>query len=120
MKTIINFIGSANLLLSDQTTLPALEILVLITLFYAWIQEKRRPGIVVIRGKESWGYFWIAYGIISVILTQIVLASGAFTQHKIVLVAFNLSSALYLCFFNGWSRNKIIGAVNKSKNKKEF
>jgi len=92
-----------------------------------WARLKRRilgsPGIEVgmsvKRGDESWSYFLFAYGVASVIITQVISSTSAFRNHKTIFVLSNLSALLYLCFFNGWFRNRILGLILKARTLEE-
>jgi len=83
MTEIINLI---KFLLTDRIVFLIFEVLILIILIYSRFREVRHTGIIITRGPESWNNFIIAYGVISVILNQVVIASSAFTQYKIIFI----------------------------------
>jgi len=62
----------------------------------------------VIRGKESLLKFEFAWGILSFVLIELINISSAFSGYKLIFAALDVSLLFYLCFFNGWFRNKII------------
>lgn len=92
-----------------------------------WTRLKRRilgaPGIEigmsVKRGDESWNSFLFAYGVASVIITQVISSTSAYRNHKTILVLSNLGALLYLCFFNCWFRNKVLGFIHKARTLEE-
>lgn len=71
------------------------------------------------RGEKSWSYFPLAYGILSVVVTQINSISEFAKGYKVLITVADLAILLYLSFFNSWFRNKTIGFINKSKLKDE-
>lgn len=114
---------TASFLVSDKVWLLAEQFLILMVGIYSLFQEGRGKSVdlqaEVTRGPESWQQFVFAWGILSVILIHIVSVSSAYREHKVLILMFDMSVALYLCFFSSWFRNKIIGLVNKAKTKKE-
>lgn len=79
----------------------------------------KRSGRAVKRGEKGNTVFYIFYGIISVILLQIVSITKEAEGYKVFFIILDLLLVLYLCFFNSWSRNKIIGIYGKFENKIE-
>jgi hypothetical protein len=82
-------------------------------------QKMRRDIVSVKRGKESLNYFPIAYGILSVIIIQMLCLSEFGKGYKIVIAIFDLVTLLYMTFFNSWFRNKIIDFFVAHQNKAE-
>lgn len=73
----------------------------------------------VARGEKSWNYFYLAYGILSLFVTQIISLSECGKGYKVFITLVDLGTLLYLAFFNSWFRNKIIGLIAVSQTKKE-
>jgi len=92
---------------------------------YALMQDLRikfsRGGLsaTVERGPESWSYFYLAYGALALILLELINTTEAFHGHKTLITIVDLGALVYLCFFNGWFRNKIVFVVSASKQKME-
>jgi len=109
-------------IVGDKYTFPFFEILFLLFVVYVVMKDwkfRRSSGGTVKRGKESWSYFYLTYGIASVIMMQIISVSDSLKNYKVVISVVNLGLLLYMCFFNGWFRNKIVGIISKSKEMKE-
>jgi hypothetical protein len=62
----------------------------------------------VIRGKQSLLKFEFAWGILSFVIVELINISNAFAGYKLIFAALDVSLLFYLCFFNGWFRNKVI------------
>lgn len=71
------------------------------------------------RGPESWNKFNLAYGILSVLVVQVVSASSAYEEHKVFFSLLDLGLLLYLCFYNGWFRNQLMKFVISSQEMQE-
>lgn len=108
------------LIFNDYNVLLAIELIILFLVFYGWIKEGSRSFGKVKRGQESWNNLYLAYGIILVIINQIIDTSDEFKGYKVAIMLFNSIAILYLCFYNSWFRNKLIGFFIKSKDKEEF
>lgn len=108
-------------LLSDKTIFPLLHLALLVLLLYALFREyqMRRDNSKVKRGDKSLGYFSLAYGILSVIIIQIISISEWGKGYKVIITTIDLGILMYLTFFNSWFRNKTIGFVVASKNKED-
>jgi len=89
--------------------------------FYAIHREQimKLDMVSVRRGKEGWNYFYIAYGILSIIVIQIISLSEFGKGYKVLFAVMDLAILLYLTFFNSWFRNKTMGFVVASQNKEE-
>jgi hypothetical protein len=106
----------------DKFTFPSFELLFLLFVFYVVFRDWRfrhLPGGKVKRGEKSMGYLYLADGITSVIMMQIISVSDSLKGYKVNISVINLSLLLYMFFFNGWFRNKVIGVIIKSKEKEE-
>ncbi len=104
-------------LFNDNFIFPVFEIIFVLIFFYA-LMFKRSIARVK-RGETSWNYFSIAYGILSVIMVELVSATESINGYKTIIILANLGMLLYLCYFSGWFRNKIIGFFINSKEKWE-
>ena len=133
-----SLLGKALLLMrvvsSDRIFFFAFEVAFWVLVISAYFKEKqfgrrlRRkifgpPGLEatlsVKRGEESWNGFILAYGVASVIFAEVISSTSAFPNHKTILMVSNLSALLYLSFFNGWFRNRILGLILKAKTVEE-
>jgi len=107
---------------SDKIIFPIFELFFLLFFVYAIARDKkligRKKGAVlsVKRGELSWNNIFISYGLASVVIIQIISSSESLKNYKVIISLMNLVFLMYLVFFNGWLRNKIIGIVSKSKN----
>jgi hypothetical protein len=110
---------------SDKFIFPLFEGAFLFLFIYALLHEKgflrnqSNLKLSVERGKESWGNFTLAFGIASIVLMQIINSADALYGYKTFISIGNLLMLIYLIFFNGWFRNKVIGLIIRSKNKIE-
>lgn len=84
-----------------------------------WFRSKSGVKIELTRGHESWSYFAFAYGTTAVVMLEIINTTKAADGYKTILTIADVAILLYLCFYNSWSRNQIVGIVTKSKNKIE-
>ncbi len=112
-------------ILSDKVIFPVFEISFFLLFFYAFLREKgffiNKSGVKlsVKRGKESWNNFYLTFGIASIILIQVINSSNSLRDYKTIISIINLIVLVYLTFFNGWFRNKIIAFISNSQNKVE-
>lgn len=68
------------------------------------------------RGDISWAYFPIAYGIVLTLSVGVIqLLEIVSWYYRIVIMIATALLFFYLCFFNGRSRNFIVGFFTKSK-----
>ncbi len=112
-------------LFNDEVIFLLFELLFLVLFLYALAKEHglftRKTGVVasVKRGEKSWNYFYLAYGIASVVLLQVINSAESLEGYKTIISLINLLMLSYLAFFNSWFRNKIVGFINTSKQKWE-
>jgi thiosulfate reductase cytochrome b subunit len=111
---------------SDKFIFPLFEGAFLFLFVYALLHEKgflrnqSNLKLSVEKGKESWGNFTLAFGIASIIvLMQIINSADALHGYKTIISIVNLLMLIYLIFFNGWFRNKVIGLIIRSQKKIE-
>lgn len=71
------------------------------------------------RGEQSWKDFNLVYGILALIVLQVINTSEAFKGYKTFITLLDLGLLLYLCFYNGWFRNKVLGLLVKSREMEE-
>ena len=113
-------IGLLRMVSSDKHILILLEGLIFLTLLYAvnfdLNPRYRRKGIPleVTRGEKSRTSLATACTLtVGFLAGSIVAVSSYPGNHKVVLILFNSASITYLCLFNSWCRNKIIGWVSQ-------
>ena len=99
----------------------ALVLLVIYAIFRQWVARRREArgmnGVdaTVIRGEIGWSHLNLAHGIASILLIQVISVSESFKGHKVALSIADLGILIYLFFYNGWFRNKVMGYIIKSK-----
>jgi hypothetical protein len=105
--------------LSDAVLFPLLQAaLLLFALFAAlrdWIAVRkagRGVAMLVTRGKTSMGYFYGAYTAISGLLVGICLFVDAAKGHRVLWLTLDVSAAAYVCLFNVWFRNHLVGFID--------
>ena len=108
-------------ILSDVVIFTALHVVFIILLFYAIYGEWKMKNDIssVKRGQKSWDHFNLGYGILSVVVIQLISISEVGKEYKVFISVVDLGILFYLTFFNSWFRNKMIGIVVASKNKEE-
>ncbi len=84
-----------------------------------WFRSKSGITVALTRGHESWSHFAFAYGTTAVVMLEIINTTKAAEGYKTILTIADMAILLYLCFYNSWFRNQIVGIVTKSKNKIE-
>ncbi len=109
---------------SDGVILITFEFLFLGLFVYAlrirWVIKRRTGAIAIItRGEESWQKLYIAFGIASLVILQLVNLSEFGRGYKVIISIIDLVCLVYLTFYNAWFRDKIIAIISKSKDMKE-
>lgn len=106
----------------DKLIIFIFEITILVFLVFALIRNEiyrieRKKGVAskVKRNEISWGYLTAAFGILSLLSYKILALSEFYKGYKVIITLFNEISFLYLCYFNNWLRNWIIGFYSKLK-----
>jgi len=62
------------------------------------------------------GYFYATYAAISGLLVAICLSVGVVKDHRVLWVVVDTAAVAYVCLFNGWFRNHLVGfAIYLSK-----
>ena len=113
--------NSASYIFGDSFVFIFLHIVLILTLAYSIFGEKRMKQDMasVKRSDKSWNYFYLAYGILSIVITQIISISECGKGYKVLITVIDLGILMYLSFFNNWFRNKTIGFIVASKMKEE-
>lgn len=105
--------------LSDKYIFPLFEGLFFFFFLFAALKDviarqiRKKPGVsfTLMRGEESMNWFFVAYGLTSVIIIQIINSAETFGGYKTLISLLNLAMLCYLSFFNNWFRNKIVGTI---------
>lgn len=97
----------------DVVVLPAVNVVLALLVLVAVLQDVRAKrsrgiGLQVKRGENSMNFLYIFYGIASVIYALIVQVAEAAQGYKAAIIVADYLGLTYLCFFNGWFRNKVI------------
>lgn len=105
-------------IVGDATILVVIQGALLILLLFAIgqaLRAKRRTGIVAVvtRGDKSMSFLYVFYGVATVVYTLITQVAEAATGYKVVIVTADYLALTYLCFFNSWFRNKLIGLYGR-------
>jgi hypothetical protein len=101
------------------------EVAFISLIIYAFFNDKwrlkknRNLKIKVKRGEASLKYFKIAFTIALPILLLIINYADIPYIYKTTIGIANIFLLIYLIFFNGWIRNKIVGWANKYRNMTE-
>jgi hypothetical protein len=113
--------NSIKFISGDSVVFVALHVgLFLLVLYALWCERKMKSDMVrVKRGKDGWNNFYLAYGILSVIVIQIISISEYGKGYKVLITIIDLGLLLYLAFFKCWFRNKTIGFIVESQTKEE-
>ena len=121
LKKMNNIMEFLTLISSEKIIFWFFQIIFIIIFVYSVIIENfnKSSGRTVGRGKESQYALYYIYGMLSVILLQIISSSIEIKKNTTFFILLNIIILTYLCFFNSWSRNKIIGIYSKFKNKIE-
>lgn len=109
------------LAISDKVMIILLQLSLLILVLYRILgsQKMKQDGVSVRRGEISWSQFPLAYGILSVIVIQVISLSESGKGYKVFITLVDLGVLLYFAFGDDWFRNKIIEFVVKAKTKEE-
>lgn len=95
---------------TDLILLPVLLIgLIGFSVYAAWQHARWDMRGCVRRGGIARDWFYWLYGFISIGLLQLINVSEALVGHKVLVSILSLGSVMYLLFFNGWFRNKLLG-----------
>jgi len=115
-------------LTQDQITFWILQGILLLVFAYAFVRSKYevyRSGkggvsLILKRGEKSMGYFHhFASGFISVIIAVIISVADTAYSHKVFIFLVDVIIVLYLSYWNGWSKNKLVGIYSQIEQKEE-
>jgi hypothetical protein len=121
LKQIINNLFAASVyILSDKVWFTLFEICICLLTIYAILKvtifSENSFVSFVERGKESQDFFIKTVGGISTLFLTIVFSLTKFPESGLLIFYLhNIFCILYLCLWNGWSTNKLIGLKNKLK-----
>lgn len=113
--------GWVQYIFHDSVVFVALHIgLIALVVYAIWGERKMKSDIASVkRASKSWDYFNLAYGMLSVVVIQIISISEFGKGCKVLISIFDLGLLFYLAFFNSWFRNKTIGVISASQIKEE-
>lgn len=105
--------------LSDTYLFPSLQIALVIFLIFSLLMsfiETMRAGkggvsFTVTRSNESMGRFFGFYAAISGLLVAICLSRDFAKDHRVFWSILDTTLVTYVCLFNIWFRNKLLGWV---------
>lgn len=108
------------MLLTDQILFPAIQLLLIVAAFVAFIgrffqrrsQRNTRINATVTRGPESMAKFYGAYGVLTGIFVTLCAIVDAAEGYRTILILLDVTLVAYLCLWNGWSRTRIIKFTN--------
>lgn len=82
---------------------------------------KKSSGVyaAIKRGEQSWNYFVFFYGICAAILLELINTTQTAVGYKTIITIVDMGTLFYLCFYNSFSRNWIIGFISNAKEKIE-
>lgn len=104
-------------ILSDAVLFPALQVALAIFVLFAvlrsWLQARKsgRGSVTgsVTRGEGSMGRFYGTYAVISSLLIAICLSVDVAQNHRVLWVVIDTGLVAYVCLFNPWFRNRLLG-----------
>ena len=96
-------------------------ILIIFALIKDLITKLSRNNLskIVNRSDKSWSYLIVAYNVFSIFLIGTISVSAFFANYRLIIIFFNLIITFYLCFWNNWFRNIVVGFFSKVQGKKE-
>lgn len=111
--------------IGDTVAFSIFQALFLVLFLYAfakdrgWFTRDIDFSGIVKRGKESWANFHLMYGLLAVVFVEAINTTQTLKGFKTIITLADLSVLFYLCFFNGWFRNKTIRIIVASQNMEE-
>lgn len=105
-KSMINMLGRQKLNHKNQQVIIADSTLS--------VSVTGNARISVLRDEASWGYFSLAWTVVSVFIIE---ANGLYStklteDYTILILVIDLAAVTYLCFLSSWFRGKIMQIVN--------
>jgi hypothetical protein len=101
--------------MSDSIWFPLLEGAFVVFAIVAVLKDRwlySGSGIQVLRSEGSMARFYTVYGAATGILVALALGVEVAAEHRTLLVVLNVAVPAYLCLFNAWFRNKLVGWSN--------
>jgi len=79
------------------------------------VQEQSKPSLEkrIKRGKESWSFIYFVFGILLALGFTFINILPIRWNYKITIFIVGTPVLIYLCLFNTWFQNKLIGLKNK-------
>ena len=109
---IIKFLSDAYLFPALQIALVSFFIFSLLMSFIGAMRAgKGGVSLTVTRGNESMGRFFGFYAAISGLLVAICLSSDFAKDHRVFWSILDAALVAYVCLYNIWFRNKLLGWV---------
>jgi len=111
-------------LLSDAFLFPALQVALVVFVLFAvlcnWFQARKAgcggTTLSVTRGAASMGLFYGTYAAISGLLIAICLSVDVAKNHRVLWVVIDTVIVAYICLFNPWFRNVLLGWAERLTN----
>lgn len=104
---------------NDQYLLPLIQLLFVLFGFYAINRDrnckKSSSGFnaSLKRGPQSMSIFHSTYVALAFLIVLVTLNVKAAENHKVFFLLLNIGLLAYLCFWNVWFRNKLMGLIIK-------
>jgi len=109
----------------DSIAFPLFQGAIFLLLVYAFVKDRgwfrRSTGLdrSVKRGAESWALFPAMFGLLALVVIEVNNTTEAWKGYKTITTLADLAALFYLCYFNGWFRNKTVGIFNRSRQMEE-
>lgn len=104
----------------DTYLYPTVQVIFVLFAVYALYRDLKvryiKTGIVasVKRGPESMAKLHAIYVALAFLIVLVTLNVESLKNHKLFFVLLNVGLLAYLCFWNAWSRNKLLGLIMKA------
>jgi hypothetical protein len=79
-------------------------------------KSKVSVKVSIKRGEKSWNYIYYTFGILLAVFSFVVGIVNVWWVYKALIFVIGLLFLYWLCFFNAWFQNKIIGFKIKLEN----
>jgi hypothetical protein len=108
-------------LVSDEVLFPALQAGLASFVVYAWLRnwiQTRKAGrggttLSVTRGDASMARFYATYAAVSGLLIAISLSVDVARDQRVFWAIFDTVLVAYVCLFNPWFRNNLLGWADR-------
>lgn len=106
-----------NELLSDNYLFPAIQLLLAVFVFFCWLIGLTQSGNFarVTRGDATMAVFYGFYAVLSGLFIAICLQVEVAKNHRVLWVLTDAILIAYVCIFNTWFRNKLLGWIEHLK-----